>query len=336
MNETSFARGATVVQRQLLRAVSIGFSLAMPAAFAYAQGYPVKAVRLVVTSPPGGSQDCLARLLGQALGPALGQQVLVDNRTGASGVIGIDFVAKAAPDGYTILLGAAGPIAIVPALKAKLPFDPLRDFAAITLGASSSFVLVVHPSVPARSMKALIALATAKPRSLNYGSSGAGASPHLAMELLKSMARIDLVHIPYKGVGPALTDLVGGQIDAMLADVHLVAPHVENGRLRVLAVAGTKRSAALPEVPTAAEAGLPGYTAGTWFGLLAPAATPAPVIARLNGEIEAILASPALRDRLRTQGIEPQASTPEQFAAHLRSEIEKWRKVAVAAAIKLD
>jgi tripartite-type tricarboxylate transporter receptor subunit TctC len=296
----------------------------------------VKTIRLVVTSPPGGSQDFLARLLGQALAPALGQQVLVENRTGASGVIGIEFVAKAPPDGYTILLGAAGPIAIVPALKPKLPFDPLRDFAPITLVASGSYALVVHPSVPARSLKELIALAKAKPRSLNYGSSGAGASPHLAMELLKSMAQIDLVHIPYKGVGPALTDVIAGQIDAMLADVHLVAPHVESGRLRVLGVTSLDRSAVMPSVPTVGEAGVPGYSAGTWFGLLAPAATSPEIIGRLNSEIGKILANAALRERLRTQGIEARASSPEQFGAHLRGEIEKWRKVVTVAHIRLD
>ena len=311
-------------------------ALASTANVVLAQAYPAKAIRLVVTSPPGGSQDFLARLLGQGLTPALGQQVLVDNRTGASGVIGVDFVAKSPPDGYTLLLGAAGTIALVPALRSKLPFDPLRDFAPITLVASGPFALVLHPSVPARSVKELITMARAKPRSLNYGSSGTGASPHLAMELLKSMARIDLVHIPYKGVGPALTDLIGGQIDAMLADVHLVAPHAKSGRLRVLAVTASDRSAVMPEVPTVSEAGVSGYAAGTWFGLLAPTATAREIIDRLNREIGAILANPTLRERLITQGIEPRASTPEQFRVHLRSEIEKWRKVVQATGIKLE
>ena len=312
------------------------FAVAATGGVAHAQPYPTKPVRLVVTSPPGGSQDFLARLLAQALTPALGQQVVVDNRTGASGVIGIDFVARAAPDGYTLLLGAAGPIAIVPALKPSLPFDPLRDFAPITMVASGPFAIVVHPSVPAKSLKELIAIAKAKPRSLNYGSSGAGASPHLAAELLKSMAQIDLVHIPYKGVGPALTDLIGGQIDLMLADVHLVLPHVKAGKLRALAVTSRGRSAVMPEAPTVSEAGVPGYAAGTWFGMLAPAATSPEVVGRLNGEIGKILGAASLRERLSTQGIEPHASTPGEFGAHLKSEIEKWRRVVKVASIKLE
>lgn len=312
------------------------FAFAASAGSEHAQAYPHKPVRLVVTSPPGGSQDFLARLLAQALTPALGQQVVVDNRTGASGVIGIDFVARAAPDGYTLLLGAAGPIAIVPALKSNLPFDPLRDFAPITMVASGPFAVVVHPSVPAKSLKELIAIARAKPRSLNYGSSGAGASPHLAAELLKSMAQIDLVHIPYKGVGPALTDLIGGQIDLMFADVHLVLPHARAGKLRALAVTSRSRSAVMPGAPTMSEAGVPGYAAGTWFGMLAPAATSPEIVARLNGEIGKILGSASLRERLSTQGIEPHASTPGEFGAHLKSEIEKWRRVVKVASIKLE
>ena len=314
----------------------IALGVAWPAAVALAQTYPVKAIRIVVTSPPGGSQDFLARLLAQSLAPALGQTVLVDNRTGASGAIGIDYVAKAAPDGYTLLLGAAGPIAIVPTLKKNLPFDPVRDFAPITLVAAGPFALVVHPSVPARSLKELIAVAKTRPGVLNYGSSGAGASPHLAMELFKSMSGIDLVHVPYKGVGPALTDLIGGQIDAMIADVHLVAPHARSGRLRVLAVTSTDRSSVIPAAPTVSEAGVAGYSAGTWFGLFAPAKTPAEIVARLNEECRKILGDASLRERLSTQGIMPQPSSPEQLRAHLRSEIAKWRKVVERAGIKVE
>ncbi len=313
---------------------ALGIGLASSATFA--QTYPTKPIRIVVTSPPGGSQDFLARLLAQSLAPPLGQTVLVDNRTGASGAIGIDHVAKAAPDGYTLLLGAAGPIAIVPAVKNNLPFDPVRDFAPITLVAAGPFAVVVHPSVPVRTLKELIAVAKAKPRVLNYGSSGTGASPHLAMELLKSMSGIDLVHVPYKGVGPALTDLIGGQIDAMIADVHLVAPHEKSGRLRVLAVTSTERSSVIPDVPTVSEAGVAGYSAGTWFGLFAPAKTPVAIIARLNEEAGKILADRALADRLSTQGIGPRPSTPEQLGAHLRDEIAKWRKVVESANITLD
>lgn len=303
---------------------------------AHAQGYPTKTIRLVVTSPPGGSQDFLARLLGQALAPVLGQQVLVDNRTGASGIIGIDHVAKAAPDGYTLLLGGGGPMTIVPALHGKVPFDPLRDFAPITLVAAGSFGLALHPSVPAKSVRELVALAKAKPRALNYGSSGAGASPHIAGELLKLTAQIDLVHVPYKGVGPALTDLIGGQIDLMFADVHLVAPHAKSGRLRVIAVTSPERSSVMPEIPTMSEAGVPGYAIGNWFGVLAPAGTAPEIVGRLNAEIGKILASASLRERFSAQGIEPRPSTPEQFSTHIRSELEKWRKLVKAANIKLE
>src|SRR5688500_12461097 len=242
--------------------------------FAQAQGYPSKPVRIVVTSPPGGSQDFLARLLAQQLSPVLKQQMIVDNRTGASGVIGIDYVAKATPDGYTLLLGAGGPLTAVPAFNPKVPFDPVRDFVPITLLASGSFAVAVHPAVPAKTVKELIALAKSKTRGLNYGSSGTGAAPHLAAELFRSMAGVDMVHVPYKGVGPALTDLLGGQIDLMFADVHLVAPHARSGRLRALAVTSPARSSVMPELPTVSEAAIPGYAAGNWFGVLAPAGTP--------------------------------------------------------------
>lgn len=298
--------------------------------------YPTKPIRLVVTSPPGGSQDFLARLLAQGLAPVLGQQVLVDNRTGASGIIGIDFVAKAAPDGYTLLLGAGGPLTIVPVLQAKVPFDPVRDFTPITLVAGGSFALAVHPSVPARSVNDLIALAKAKPGSLNYGSSGTGASPHIAAELFKSTVRIDIVHVPYKGVGPALTDLVGGQVDIMFADVHLVAPHAASGRLRVLATTGRERSNVMPQMPTMNEAGVPGYAMGNWFGVLSPAGTSPEIVGRLNAEIGKILAGTMLRERFASQGIEPRPSTPEQFGAHIRSELEKWRKFLKAASIRIE
>jgi tripartite-type tricarboxylate transporter receptor subunit TctC len=319
-----------------LVAVIAALGFALTASFAHAQAYPAKPVRLVVTSPPGGSQDFLARLLAQGLSPALGQQVLVDNRIGASGVIGVDFVAKAPPDGHTLLLGGAGTVAIVPVLKAKVPFDTLRDFVPISAVASGPFALVVHPSVPANSLKELIAMSKARPGSLNYGSSGAGASPHLAGELLKSMAGIDLIHIPYKGVGPALTDVIAGQIDAMFADVHLVMPHAKAGKLRVLAVTSAERSRAMPQTPTVSEAGVPGYAAGTWFGVMAPTGTSVEIIRRLNAEIGTILAEPSLRERLSTQGIEPRASTPEQFGAQVRNEIEKWRKLAKVANIRLE
>jgi tripartite-type tricarboxylate transporter receptor subunit TctC len=318
----------------VLRAV-LAIFLWAPATVAWSQSYPAKPVRLVVTSPPGGSQDFLARLLAQQLSPVFRQQVIVENRTGASGVIGIDYVAKAAPDGYTLLLGAGGPLTAVPAFS-KVPFDPARDFAPITLFASGSFAIAVHPTVPARSLNALIALAKAKPRALNYGSSGTGAAPHLAAELFKSMAGIDMVHVPYKGVGPALTDLLGGQIDLMFADVHLVAPHARSGRLRALAVTSPARSRLMPELPTVNEAAIPGYAAGNWFGVLAPAGTPREIVQRLHGEIIRLLGGAELRERLLAQGMEPGGNTPEQFAAFVRSELDKWRRVVKSADIKIE
>ena len=253
-------------------------------------------------------------------------------------MIGVDFVAKAAPDGHTLLLGGAGPVVIVPVLKTKVPFDTLRDFAPITMVASGPFALVVHPSVPAKSLKELIAIARAKPGSLNYGSSGAGASPHLAAELLKSMAGIDLVHIPYKGVGPALTDLIGGQIDAMFADVHLVLPHAKAGKLRVLAVTSRERSRAMPEAPTVSEAGVPGYAAGTWFGVLAPAGTSPEIVARLNGEIGKILAATrrcasVFRRRASSRARARPSSSARTCEARSKSGAGSWKG---CASIKLE
>jgi len=315
--------------------VAVAF-LPLAATSALAQGYPSKPVRLVVTSPPGGSQDFLARLLAQQLSPILKQQFIVDNRTGASGVIGLDHVAKSAPDGHTLLLGAGGPLTAVPAFNSRLPFDPVRDFAPITLLASGSFAVAVHPAVPVKTLKELIALAKAKPRGLNFGSSGTGAAPHLAAELFRSMAGVDMVHVPYKGVGPALTDLLGGQIDLMFADVHLVQPHARSGRLRALAVTSPARSSVMPELPTVGEAAIPGYAAGNWFGVLAPAGTPREIVQRLYGEIVKLLGGAELRERLFAQGMEPGGNTPEQFAAFIRNEIDKWRRVVKSANIRIE
>jgi tripartite-type tricarboxylate transporter receptor subunit TctC len=319
----------------MLRALLALFLCALATAAA-SQSYPSKPVRIVVTSPPGGSQDFLARLLAQQLSPVLKQQMIVDNRTGASGVIGIDHVAKAAPDGHTLLLGAGGPLTAVPAFTLKVPFDPVRDFAPITLLASGSFAVAVHPAVPAKTVKELIALAKGKPRALNYGSSGAGAAPHLATELFRSMAGVDIVHIPYKGVGPALADLLGGQIDLMFADVHLVAPYARGGRLRALAVTSPARSSVMPELPTVSEAAVSGYAAGNWFGVLVPAGTPREIVQRLHGEIIKLLGGAELRERLLAQGMEPGGNTPEQFAAFIRSEIDKWRRLVKNANITIE
>jgi len=309
---------------------------AMAAAHAGAQNYPNKPIRMIVTFAAGGGADFMGRMIGQKLSETLGQAVIVDNRAGAGGAIGNEAVAKAAPDGYTLLLGAAGPLVISPALYAKLPFDTVKDLAPITLLAHVPFALCTHPSIPVNDAKELIALAKRRPGKLNFGSSGTAGAPHLAGELFKASAGVNMVHVPYKGLAPAITDLIGGQLDLIFADVNLVKPHVESNRLRGLAVTGATRSAILPQLPTVSEAALPGYQAGTWYGVLAPAGVPREVVARLNAEINRILASSETRERLATQGAEPAGNTPEQFAAMIRTELDKWAQVVKAANIKLD
>ncbi len=300
-----------------------------------AQPYPNKPVRLIVTFAPGGGADFMGRLIGQKLSESLGQSVVVENRAGAGGSIGNEAVAKAAPDGYTLLLGAAGALVIAPWLYAKLPFDTVKDFAPISLLATVPFALATHPSIPSKTVKELIALARANPGRLNYGSSGAGGAPHLAGELMKSMAKIEMVHVPYKGLAPAITDLIGGQLDLIFADVNLVNPHIQAGKLKGLAVTGAQRSPIMPQFPTVAEAALPGYQAGTWYGMLAPASTPRDLIVKLNGEINRVLSSTEMKERFATQGAEPAANSPEQFATFIKSELDKWAKVVKTANIKL-
>lgn len=303
---------------------------------ALAQSYPAKSIRMVVTFAPGGGADFVGRVVAQRLSDLLGQRVVVDNRAGANGAIGNEIVAKSPPDGYTLLLGAAGPLTIAPHLYAKLPFDTLRDYAPIVLAASSGFAITVHPSVPAGSVKELIALAKARPGGLNYGSSGTGGSPHLATVLFTSMTGTNLVHVPYKGLGPALTDLIGGQVDLLFADVGLVVPHRQTGRLRALAVTSEKRSSVMPEVPTVAESGLPGYRTGTWYGILAPTGTSADIVTRVNRDALKVLAMQEVKDLFLKQGLEPAGGTPVQFASFLREELDKWSKVIKAGGIKVE
>jgi tripartite-type tricarboxylate transporter receptor subunit TctC len=298
-----------------------------------AQPYPVKPIRFYAAFPAGGASDIIARGLGQRLAEVLGQPVLVDNRSGAGGQIGADAVAKAPPDGYSLLLGASF-LVIAPSLYRKLPYDALRDFAPISLVATNQFVLVVHPVVPVRALKDLIALARARPGRLNYASSGAGAPPHLAAELLKSMAKIDVVHVPYKGGVPALADLLGGQVDFFITGIAGVMPYVKSGRLRPLAVTGAKRSGQLRDVPTMAESGLPGYDISTWFGILATAGTPREVVSRLNEVVRGIVAEPATRSFIEAQGIEPLTSGADEFAAFLRAETAKFAKIVKAAGLE--
>lgn len=293
--------------------------------------FPNKPVRLVVGFAPGGGTDTTARALSNKLSAAIGQQVIVDNRPGYSGTIAGDIVAKATPDGYTVLLGTIA-LVVNPSLSEKMPFDTLKDLAPVTRAADSTNILVVHPSVPAKSVKELIALAKAKP--LNAGSSGVGGTGHLAIELFNLQAGTKMTHVPYKGGGPAMVDLLGGQIQLIFATAASSIGHIKAGKIRALAVTTAKRSALVPDLPTIAEAGLPGYEANNWNGFLVPAKTPRPVINRLNKELTAVLNSPDIKDILFKQGLDAAPSTPEAFGAYMKSEMAKWAKVIKAAGIK--
>jgi len=302
-------------------------ALAAAAGSAIAQSYPAKPVRFIVPFAAGGGSDFVARVVAQKFNEAFGQPLVVDNRGGAGGMIGTDLAAKAAPDGYTLLLGSAGPLAIQPGLTPRIPYDPLRDFAPITLVTSMPYVLVVHPSLPVKSVHELIALARAKPGQLNFASPGTGTTTHLATELLKMLAKVDVVNVPYKGVAPALADLLAGQVQFMSGDLSTVMPQVRSGRLRALAVTGAKRSPLAPELPTIAEAGVPGYEASGWFGVLAPAGTPRDLVARLNAAIVKGISEADARERLATLGGDVVANSPAEFAAYLRDDLAKWRKL---------
>lgn len=300
-----------------------------------AKAYPVRPVRLVVPFPPAGAMDTLARTLAQNMSESLGQQVFVDNKPGAGGNIGANEVAKSAPDGHTLLIVSVGH-AVNPTLYKKLAYDPIKDFEPVSLLAIVPNVLVLHPSLAANSVPELIAQAKAKPGEINYASAGFGTSIHLAGELFKQAAGVDLKHVPYKGSGPAVNDLVGGHVQVMFDSITSARPHIEAGTLKALAVTGARRSPALPALPTLAEAGLPGYEVTPWFGLFAPKGTPEEIIVRLNGEAKRILALPAVADGLAKLGVEPIASTPKELESHLRAESDKWRKVVRDAGIKLE
>jgi len=308
-------------------------ALAISAA-AHAQVYPAKPIRMIVAYPPGGGTDIVGRMLAQKLGESLGQSVVVENRGGASGNIGTELAARAAPDGYTILMGNVAPNAINVSLFKDLPFDPVADFAPVSLVASTPNILVVHPSMPARTVKEVIALAKAKPGTLNFASAGVGSSSHLAGELFRILAGADIVHVPYKGAGPAMVDVLSGQVQLYFATMPAAMPHVKPGKLAPVAVTSARRSQALPDLPTIAESGVPGYEASTWYGVLAPAHTPSAVVARLHGDIVKILADAALHARLADQGFDPIGSSPEEFGAYIKSEIPKWGKVIRDAGIR--
>src|SRR5258706_79172 len=308
-------------------------ALALSAA-AHAQVYPAKPLRMIVAYPPGGGTDIVGRMLAQKLGESLGQSVVVENRGGASGNIGTELAARAVPDGYTILMGNVAPNAINVSLFKDLPFDPIADFAPVSLVASTPNILVVHPSTPARTVKEVIALAKAKPGTLNFASAGVGSSSHLAGELFRILAGADIVHVPYKGAGPAMVDVLSGQVQLYLATMPAAMPHVKSGKLAPVAVTSARRSPALPDIPTIAESGVPGYEASTWYGLLAPAHTPAAAIARLHQATAKLLADAALREKLAGQGFEPTGDSPEEFGAYIKSEIAKWGKVIRDAGIR--
>jgi tripartite-type tricarboxylate transporter receptor subunit TctC len=303
---------------------------------AYAQSYPTKPLRFVCPFPPGGGSDLVARTVAAKLTEALGQPVLVDNRAGAAGNIGTEIVSKAPPDGHTLLLGSNGPLAINPGLYAKLPFDAARDFTPVSLATIMPFLLVVHPSLPVRSVKELVALAKARPGQLNYGSPGNGSTTHLANELLKSMTGMRITHVPYKGVAPAAIDLISGQIQMMSGDLSTLVPHYRSGRMRGLAVTGAQRTQLLPDMPTVAESGVPGYEASGWFGVLVPAGTPQAIVDRLNGAMVKGLSAADARARLAAFGGEVAAGTSQQFAEHIRTEAAKWSKVIKAIGLKAD
>jgi len=296
-------------------------------ASAFAQAYPSRPVRLVVPFAPGGSADLVARLIGQKLGESWGQQVVVENKGGGSGMIGNDFVAKSAPDGYTLTVGTMGPFSVNPTLFEKMPYDPVRDFAPITLTGIASHVLVANPSVPPRTVGELIALARAKPGQLTFASSGTGNATHLTFELFKSTAGIDIVHVPYKGGGPAMADLVGGQVAFSFASMPSALPYVQAGRLRAIAVGGAHRSPLFPEVPTVVEAGLAGFVSEDWQGILAPAKTPAGVVAKLNADLVRVLHTPEMKAKLAGAGFDVKTSTPREFAHFIRSDTAKWAAI---------
>lgn len=303
--------------------------------FAGAQDYPTRPVRVVAPFAPGGGTDITSRILADGMSQVMGQTFVVDNRPGAGSVLGTDIVAKATPDGHTVLVTTIS-MAFNVALYKKLPFDTLRDLAPITLVADQPNILVAHPSLPAKTLPEFIALARAQPGKLNYGSAGIGSGTHLAMELLLLSQKADLVHVPYKGTGPALTAVLGNEISVFFSTFASALPHVKSGRVHAIAVTSAKRADALPQVPTVAEQGVSGYDYSTWYGLLAPGSTPRPIINRLNQAALKVLATPEIRKRYTSQGLNPRSMTPDEFAAYVRSETEKWVKVVRAAKIPLQ
>ncbi len=308
----------------------------LTAATAFAQAYPNKTIRMVVPFPPGGGNDIIARLVAEKLTTRLGQTVIIENKAGANGIVGLTAVMQAAPDGYTLGIAAAGPMAVNPSLYDKLPYNPSKDFMPITNMVIYPLLLVTHPSVPAKTMTELLALARAKPGTLFFASPGSGNSGHLAGELLNSLAKVNTVHVPYKGQGPATADLLAGQVQMLYSSIPSVLPMVREGRLNALAIGSAKRLASLPNVPTIAESGVPGYEAYSWIGIVAPLKTPPEIITKLNREIVAILQQKDVEDDLLRQGAVPVGDTPEHFGQYIKDEMAKWGAIVKSANIKAD
>lgn len=317
------------------RVTLLGCCLALACSCALAQTYPVKPVRVIVPFPPGAGADIVTRFVSPKLAETLGQQFIVDNRAGAAGHIGAEAAARAAPDGYTLLLSPAS-IVISQSLYKNLGYNLEKDFEPVALVASAPFVLVVHPSLPVKSVKELIALAKTKPGQLLYASTGNGGTPHLTMEIFKMQTKVNVVHVPYKGTPPAVTDLIAGQTQMMFANTLSVLPQVRTGRLRALAISSARRSAAAPELPTVAESVVPGFEAGTWFGLFAPAGTPRAIVQRLSAETVRIVQQPDMKERLVGQGADPIGMPMEEFRPYVKSELAKWSKVVQAVGVKLE
>ena len=325
--------------RRIVAALAVGAlaSLLLAAAtFAHAQSYPAKPIHLIVPFPPGGGNDTVARALAHEIGPDLGQPMVIDNKPGAGGSIGAELAAKAPPDGYTLFLAGVGSHAVNPNVHAKLSYDPLKDFAPVSLLASAPSVLVVNPAVPARNIAEFTAYARANPGKLNYASNGNGSAAQLAAAMYEYMAGVKMVHVPYKGIAPAMTDLMGGEVQLMFGTIVALVPHIQAGKLRALAVTSRQRSALLPEVPTLAESGLPDYQAGSWYGIEAPAGTPRAIIDRLNSAIVNALRQPEVAKRLALEGAEVIGSTPEEFGAHIKAELARVGNVVRAAGIRAE
>jgi len=307
--------------------------LPQPAA---SQAYPDKPIRVIVPVPAGGTPDVVARMVAPGLSGLLGQQLVIDNRGGAGGLIATELAARAVPDGYTLFFGSPGSLTILPHLHKQVAYDPLKDFAPVSLVSIGPFLLITHPSAPVKTVKDLIALARAEPGKLNYASAGNGTPNHLAMEMFKSMAGVNITHVPYKGAPQAVTDLIGGSVDLMFNSIPPALPHIKSGRLKLLAVASARRSPQLPEVPTVSEAGVPGFEAITWFGLLAPARTPKQIVVRLNELVVKVVRAPELKSQLESLGYDAVGGSSSEFAAFIRAESEKYAKVVKLSGAKVD